>query len=198
MRGSLAYRLGQLTAVEPERRLTDRGAVGGQFTSTTFTDGAGVRFRHAPGGRAFASYRLAEYVYADGVIGANPGAGVVTNFDGGRMALGLAGVKIGLRRDRVGTFFKTRVGVIRHSHVLTAVTTTPPFSHSIGPAYAPALDLGAVLEFYAGRRFAIRLDASDVVSLPRTVPFVRDGVPLPLDAPWTDSIDLAVGAGWRF
>jgi hypothetical protein len=197
IRGGLTYRAGPWRAVESERRLTDRGAVGGQFTLTTFLDGNGVRLRHVPGGRAYASYRLAEYVYADGVVGANPGSGVVTKFQGGRMALGLAGVKIGLRRDRVGTFFKTRVGVIRHSWVLTAATTSP-HSFNVGPSYVPALDLGAVVEIYVGRRFLIRLDAGDVVSLPRTVTFVRDGVPTPLDAPSTDSIELAVGAGWRF
>jgi hypothetical protein len=166
--------------------------------SLTAYEGSIGALRREVGLTGFASYQLTEYVSVDGTIGVLPRTAPTSQFDGGRILQGLAGVKLGLRRDNVGLFVKTRAGVKRHSAVLTSFRTEPPFTSTRGGLSVAAVDVGAVIEVYLQRHLLIRLDGGDTMSLAHDVHYDADGRPATLRAPFGDAIEVAVGAGWRF
>ena len=198
VRAGLAVGLGRPMREHTEQRLPDAWEVGAQVTLSYLADARIAPLRRPVGVNAFGSYRVFEYLYADATLGVLSGPGVTTESDGGRITQLLGGAKLGIRRNRVGVFMKARLGVRRHAAVLTSTTTRPPFSSTRGPAHATALDLGGVVEFYAGRHFLFRFDAGTTGEFSRNVSFVLDGAPLTLRSDSPDSIEMAFGGGWRF
>jgi hypothetical protein len=180
-----------------EIRATNRWEAGAATSLTAYKEFIG-ELRREVGLSGFASYQLAEYVAVDATIGVLPRTVTSSPIAGGRMLQGLAGVKLGLRRNHVGVFVKTRAGVKRHLAVLTSFRTEPPFTSTRGGLSVAAVDVGAVIEVYLQRRLLIRLDGGDTMSLAHGVHYDADGRPATLRAPFGDAIEVAVGAGWRF
>ena len=123
---------------------------------------------------------------------------VPTPFDGGRLVQALGGAKVGVRRDGYGVFAKIRAGVNHYSRAFASGDTITGAIQTRGSNVA-AIDVGGVVERYVGRRWLIRFDGSDVISIFHPATFVINGriIARPVPTP-TDSIQLVVGAGWRF
>ena len=129
---------------------------------------------------------------------------------------GLAGLKAGVRFDKVGFFGKIRPGVAHHA--FTNARNAPCYTFA-RPANSPvpdcrfaqtgrndfALDLGAVVEFYPARRWVLRFDVGDTL-LRRSLPNVTIDTlgigNLLLNAPTshaiTHNMQIHAGAGFRF
>jgi hypothetical protein len=82
----------------------------------------------------------------------------VTFVDGGRAISAFAGLKAGIRRRRIGIFFKARPGVISFSDAATSSAAISPILATARKTHA-ALDVGGVLEFYPSARTILRVDA---------------------------------------
>lgn len=101
-----------------------------------------------------------------------------------------AGVKAGIRSERVGLFAKAKPGVI----------------HFAGRAFRArhngsrdffSFDVGGVLELYANSRVLLRLDISDNIIDFGDEPFNR-GFPLPERPGLSHNRQLSFGVGFRF
>ncbi len=82
----------------------------------------------------------------------------------------LFGAKVGRRFQKLGVFGKVRPGLIHFASVSRGVACVailvypPPLECTLSQGSTNfALDFGGVLEWYATRRFGIRLDLGDVV-----------------------------------
>ena len=105
-----------------------------------------------------------------------------TSFDSINRVQGLAGLKSGVRFDKVGLFGKIRPGVAHN--VFTSVKNAPCHTF-VAPPNSPlpgctfgrtarndfALDLGGVVEFYPARRWVMRFDVGDTI-IRRSLPNV--------------------------
>jgi hypothetical protein len=84
-----------------------------------------------------------------------------------RKAQFLAGVKAGLRAEKIGLFAKVRPGLMYFSSLSSHTTCTIRSPRDFTCAEISqtnfALDLGAVLEFYPSPRTIIRFDAGDSI-----------------------------------
>jgi hypothetical protein len=198
----VGYRFGSPRSSEPGHPVAGRWEVGGDLAHITAIDayGFGTAFQHFPAIGAFAAYRLAPAVYADGAVQVSrPQVPEVPSpLDGGRLVQALGGAKVGVRRDGYGVFAKIRAGVNHYSRAFASGDTITGAIQTRGSNVA-AIDVGGVVERYVGRRWLIRFDGSDVISIFHPATFVINGriiaprVPTP-----TDSIQLVVAAGWRF
>ena len=106
---------------------------------------------------------------------------------------GLAGVKAGLRGDKVGVFGKARPGFMHFGEATPdpRILTLVPI-----PATAKstefAFDLGGVLEFYPSRHTVVRFDIGDTIIRYGKGPV--SGRP----ANTTHNLQMSFGAGFRF
>jgi len=89
--------------------------------------------------------------------------------NGGNVAEGLAGVKVGKRFEKWGIFAKGRPGAISFSQGALDVIVLPG-SSPFGPVdfkfkrlTAFALDVGGVVEFYPSKRIVTRFDFGDTI-----------------------------------
>jgi hypothetical protein len=89
--------------------------------------------------------------------------------NGGNVAEGLAGVKVGKRFEKWGIFAKGRPGAISFSRGALDVIV-PPGTSAFGPVEfdfkrltAFALDVGGVVEFYPSKRIVTRFDVGDTI-----------------------------------
>lgn len=129
-----------------------------------------------------------------------------TNFTGGPMLEGLAGVKAGLRRKKFGVFGKFRPGFES-----SGGAEVPRFLNGNGPdprnpfgfervrSTQFALDVGGVFEFYPSRRTIIRFDAGDTIVRYPGVELIQfpQGVPV-LETVYSHKPQFSVGVGFRF
>jgi len=116
----------------------------------------------------------------------------VTTQDGGTALSILAGVKAGVRKRKVGIFFKARPGILSFSDAGTSTLTTARKSHA-------ALDLGGVLEFYPSARTILRLDAgSMLVRYGEATFFASHVTPAFSIGTINNPYHLTLGAGYRF
>jgi hypothetical protein len=82
----------------------------------------------------------------------------------GTLTEGLFGVKVGKRFDKWGIFGKARPGFASFSHGdRQFIPSGPGFDVAVKRVTSPALDLGAVLEFYPSKRIVTRFDAGDTM-----------------------------------
>ncbi len=198
----VGYRFGSPRSSEPGRPVSGRWEVGGDLAHITAIDALGVSssFQRFPALGVFAAYRLGPGVYADGAVHVSQPqvSEVVTPFDGGRLLQALAGAKLGVRRDGYGVFAKIRAGANHYSDAFAAADTTTGTTRTRG-SNVTAVDVGGVVERYVGRRWLIRFDGGDVISIFHPTTIVINGATIAAGAPThTDSIQLVVGAGWRF
>lgn len=118
------------------------------------------------GGRAV--WHLVPFVDLEGELAIHPNAGVQ-----GYKLEGFLGAKAGARFRRFGAFVKVRPGFLYFSKDPFGVgrpgATFPgtDWAHSLDPA----LDVGAVIEYYTPRQLIIRFDLGDTIVRyhPRTV-----------------------------
>jgi hypothetical protein len=200
----LGYRFGSPRSSEPAHPVSGRWEVGGDVAHITAIDafGQSTSFQHFPAVGVFAAYRLLPAVYADGAVHVSRPQvpEVVTPLDGGRLVQALGGAKVGVRRDGYGIFAKIRAGVNHYTGAFASGDTTTGVNvvETRGSNVA-TIDVGGVFERYVGRRWLIRFDGSDVISIFHPTTFSIDGVIITPRVPRpTDSIQLVVGAGWRF
>jgi hypothetical protein len=129
-----------------------------------------------------------------------------TNFTGGPMIEGLAGVKAGIRKKKFGVFGKFRPGFES-----SGGAEVPRFLNGNGPdplnpfgfervrSTQFALDVGGVFEFYPSRRTIIRFDAGDTIVRYPGVGFIQfpQGVPV-VETVYSHTPQFSVGVGFRF
>jgi hypothetical protein len=117
---------------------------------------------------------------------------------GGHAAEGLFGAKLGYRSDKVGVFGKVRPGLISFSNAIQNATfslSTPPFlSIQTGRRTRPALDLGAVIEFYPAKHWAWRSDLGDTMIFYDSTNFL--GIRIPGEK--RNTFQFGTGLEYRF
>jgi hypothetical protein len=192
----LTYRLGVARRPSSQYQREHRWEVGGQIASLSFAGTYTEAYHREPGIALFASRELAPYLEFDAAINAFPRRMPTTDLDGGRRADGLAGVKVGTRHGRIGTFAKLRVGASRYTRVLKAVDDDNT-QFTYGTRGDVLLDLGGVIEIYPTRRLVIRVDGGDTSSFHRVGDFLLNGMRVSLPGDATHAISLATGVGWR-
>jgi hypothetical protein len=129
-------------------------------------------------------------------------AGSLISFqDGGNAIEGLSGLKLGLRRDKIGYFVKVRPGFLHFSKTLADFGSRPLELPPLTPITHAALDIGSVFEVYTSRRTLLRFDAGDTLAFirkRRLTGFPQDpgGVVEPGDL--RHMIELSICFGFRF
>jgi hypothetical protein len=163
---------------------TERWTAGPQTGVMVLREDGLLSPRTTPAIGSFVSYRVFDWLYADGSIAGLPQEpDVRSSVDGGKMIQALAGAKIGRRRESVGTFFKFRVGVNSYGG---AVKPRDQATNrvTLTRATTGVIDVGGVLELVIGRQLLFRVDAGDTFAFRH-----------PTDS---DSIEVTSGVGWRF
>jgi hypothetical protein len=180
----LSYRFGSAHERAPEAPEHPRWTAGAQAGHTTYTaDFGGLDLMRSTTIGAFGSAGILKWLDADAAFDALLRRELVHSpAGGGHVLQALAGVKAGTRSKRVGYFAKLRAGVRTRDSSVTS-PYSPDHRPVIGRSTTGVLDYGAVIESYAGRRLVVRVDAGDVVS------FYGHNT--------TDSLNVAVGIGWR-
>jgi hypothetical protein len=112
----------------------------------------------------------------------------------GRQTQLLAGVRGGLRSDRVGLFARVRPGLVHFSErffqpEIACILIFPPPESCLIDATNFAVDLGGTVEIYPTPRSIIRVDAGDTM-----IRFGRTQ----LDPVWKHNFQFAAGGGVRF
>jgi hypothetical protein len=87
--------------------------------------------------------------------------GLISRRAGGRPVQGLFGVKAGKRFRKVGVFAKARPGFLSFSKTISS--GLGEFDLRLARKTHFNVDVGGVLEFYASRKMAVRLDAGDTI-----------------------------------
>lgn len=93
-----------------------------------------------------------------------------TMVSGGNGVAGLFGSKLGLRGSRWGGFVKFRPGFVSYSNAIVGGTGTAGDPFRTGRFTNPAIDVGAVLEYYPAPHWTLRFDAGN------TIVFLEDNV----------------------
>jgi hypothetical protein len=144
-----------------------------------------------------ASHAFATWIGLDASAIVLPGGDAPNYQDGGAETELLAGVRVGLKRDRYGIFAKYRAGSASFSSTINENVIAPPHVRS----WDFATDIGGIFEYYpkAGH-FLMRLDLGDVYTLYNSVT-VKEPPPeltATKGAIYTNSPLILFGAGWRF
>lgn len=203
LNAGIDYRLGSLRQDEPESPAAPRLAFGPQFATLILARhiDASEKLYTEPGFGGFLSYRLTRFLDADGALSFFPREGPSSGpHDGGRILLGLFGVKAGVRGEKVGLFAKARPGFSSYSAAITRVSLLPSaVTFTFNRTTNFVLDLGGVVEVYPTKRTVLRFDASDVFFSYGTRSFTLGTVQANLPGgPRRDSMQFSVGYGWRF
>ena len=80
----------------------------------------------------------------------------------GSLASVFAGPKAGIRRRNFGVFFKSQIGVLSYSDVITSTGVRGSLATS--RRTHAAMDMGGVVEFYPSRRLVLRADIGEVLA----------------------------------
>jgi hypothetical protein len=200
LRAGIGLRLGAPASEGSETRVDGRWDVGGHVghASTMFPVDDEELIRDAGLG-VFGSYKLTDYLYADGAFSFFfHERRLLTPYRGGRRLHALGGIKVGPRFDRYGVFAKLRAGVDSSSAVLkTFLADQTP--EVLGRANYFTLEIGGVLERDLRRKLFMRFDAGILSTVYRSLSFTFEGQPETLGAPaHTNSLEMGVGVGWRF
>ncbi len=157
--------------------------VGGFLTTIDFRDSAGEK-PLGVGGRF--TYNFTDNFALDSEIAyfpENPSG----NFG---QTVALAGVRAGVRTERIGVFGKVRPGIVHFGGEFFTARNESQSNF--------ALDVGGVLEFYPSSRVIVRVDLGDTI-----IPFGDDTInsPLPpfiLRPGTTHNFQGSFGIGFRF
>lgn len=112
----------------------------------------------------------------------------------GRQVQLLAGVRGGLRTDRLRALGRVRPGVVKFGERFIAPDTVciaifPTPEACLADERNFAVDVGVTLEWLTSRRLVLRFDLGDTL-----IRFNREA----RDAAWTNNLQFSAGAGWRF
>jgi hypothetical protein len=199
LRGGVGVRVGPLTRERPETLTDGRWDVGLVLSHASVVLTLADQLQRDTGLGGFASYKLSDYLYADGAVTFFfDDLRYFSPYTGGRTLHALGGIKIGPRRDRYGVFLKVRAGVNSSSSVLKTIVAgqTP---RVYGRSNDFALDIGGVLERDLPRGLFLRFDASVLSTFFKSIPYTFDGRTEVLPAPdRNDSLQISVGVGYRF
>jgi hypothetical protein len=201
LRGGVGIRIGTLVREQAELRTEgrwDAGIVLSHMTGVVpLADQLEANRDTGLGG--FASFKLSDYVYADGAVTFFfDDVRFFSPYTGGRTLHALGGIKIGPRRDRYGVFLKMRAGVNSSSSVLkTLLASEQP--RVFGRSNDFATEFGGVLERDLQRRLFLRFEASILTTFFRSLSYTFEGQPVTIDPPErNDSLQMSVGVGYRF
>jgi hypothetical protein len=143
--------------------------------------------------------RVSKYLFAEGIVSGFPQTIPANNVIGGRILQAFGGLKIGVQRNRVGVFGKISPGVVRYSHVVTSFVFAPhPIELEVSALNTVAWQVGGVVEAYPGRRWLLRIEASDVYSPARIQRSSEAGIPFDSFIGSSHAIVMGFGFGWRF
>jgi len=156
-----------------------------------------------PGYGGWVSYGVKPHLSLDASAFRSPHDDMTGDYqDGGKEALAFAGIKTGLRRDRVGIFFKARGGAIRFSRTYSGSNfpTVDAYlaAYSGHPTWQTALDLGGVVEVYPARHLILRAEAGPALVFYRATTFGLEGQTYSIPASSGSSVLLLFGGGFRF
>jgi hypothetical protein len=155
-----------------------------------------------PGYGAWASASLSKYVSLDASAFHAPHDDKTGDFqDGGNETLVLGGIKTGIRRDRVGLFFKARTGAARFSRTYggSSFATLNDYVNDPGhPTWQPVLDVGSVVEVYPARHLILRAELGPAVVFYRPTTFSIQGQNGTIAGTSAASALLLFGGGFRF
>jgi len=197
----IGYRLG--APMPPDQGGAGRAGwtVGTQVGYTVYTTAFNLDLNgtRSPTFGLFVSHGIAHWLDAEGSFAGIARQEIETSaFSGGRVTQALGGVKVGTRRGRIGYFLKARAGAEMHDAALKTFGGSPP-GQTVGRSTSIAFDLGAVVETLLTRRLVMRLDAGDLRSFYRSGSILVNGRPAAQQGPdSSDSLNVAVGVGWRF
>jgi hypothetical protein len=201
MSAGVAYKLGTIRppAAAAGRRIASTCSAGLQFAGVVLPSGAQQEIRREPGLAGFLSCRVAEHIFADGVVTTFPRDASANNEIGGSMLHAFAGVKAGVERARIGLFGRAAVGIVRHSNVVTSFDpgVNPPVL-SAGPLNTMAWQFGGVIEVSLAPRWLLRIDAIDMIIPSYVSQGLYAGFNNDIVVPGTHAIVLNLGVGWRF
>lgn len=166
---------------------TPRFEIGGHLysmgtTGSAVTDsGAGGRF----------TYNLNRYLAIDTELNASLSIGDESvGFNGTQF---FSGLKAGKRSGRFGIFAKARPGLVANFH-----RETGPTFFDQQRVTKPALDLGAILEYYPNRHTVVRFDVSDVI-IAFGDDLIEEGrCPCPHRLGTRNNLQIGIGFGFRF
>ena len=163
--------------------------------------------REVGGGGRF-TYNLKSYLAVEAELNYFPRDfhTYTTNFTGGPMLEGLAGIKAGLRRKMFGVFGKFRPGFESSGEA-----AVPRFLNGDGPdrqnpfgferirSTQFAMDVGAVFEFYPSPRTILRFDGGDTIVRYPGIEFIQfpQGTRI-LATVYTHAPQFSLGFGFRF
>ena len=166
-----------------------------------------------PGPGIWASWNFSQHLSWDTAViysGAGRlGSAVFSNFQsGGRALEGLTGLKMGLRRDRMGYFAKLCGGTITFGETERQIGVLPDGDVFIvrGMFTNPVLDVGGVWEVYPSRHTILRFDAGSATIFyqPKDVwqyvpqNGVEVGTKYAIPGTTQTGLLLSFGAGFRF
>jgi hypothetical protein len=166
---------------------TPRFEIGGHlyslgWTNSAVTDaGAGGRF----------TYNLNRYLAIDTELNASLNVGDESiGFNGTQFFTGL---KAGKRSGRFGIFAKARPGLVANFH-----RATGPTFFDQERVTKPALDLGAIVEYYPNKHTVVRFDVSDVI-IAFGDDLIEEGrCPCPHRLGTRNNLQIGIGFGVRF
>lgn len=198
----VAYRPGTLRENEHETEVAGNWDLGGTFsTLMTALSGAQAQATTLYGFGGYASRRIWRVFYFDGGVFYFPHSNTSSEpLYGGPVFQGLAGVKGGIRRNRMGFFGKVRPGVQSYANTLASINVAPPeaTTYTFSRANEFVLDLGGIIEFYPSERSTLRIEAGDTHTFYSSRTVNSGGVPVTYDPGMLHTIQIAVGYGWRF
>jgi hypothetical protein len=192
-------RFGTRRESSPSDDAVGRWTLGPQIAYAVTATVGDVSPLHDAGVGVFVSCRVSRFVYVDGTLNTFFQKPVSrTPWDGGRVLQGLAGVKVGLQKERVGLFVKARGGINSYSEVYQARDHIAR-TLTVGRSNIPALDLGGIVEVDGGARFLLRFEGGDLRSFYSYRELIVDGVSVPQPSlPLKHNIQTSAGVGWRF
>lgn len=141
--------------------------VGGQFSLLNFDPKLLDRSRrNEVGGGGRFTFNFHKYVAAEAQFDYFPQSdteriGNITLTQFGSKAVGVFGVKAGVRKKNFGIFGKARPGFIHFSAVPGIFCVASPCPQPAKTNFA--FDVGGVIEFYPSKRAVLRFDAGDLI-----------------------------------
>jgi hypothetical protein len=162
--------------------------------------------REVGGGGRF-TYNLKSYLAVEAELNFFPRDfhRYITNFTGGSMVEGLAGVKAGLRKKMFGVFGKFRPGFES-----SGGAAVPRFLNGDGPdprnrfgfetirSTQFAMDVGAVFEFYPSSRTILRFDGGDTIVRYPGIEFFQFPGGRIVETVYTHAPQFSLSFGFRF
>lgn len=149
------------------------------------------------GGGAWTSYNFSRFFALDGTAFYEPhNDGFIGIQDGGTTFEVFAGVKIGIRRDRMGYFIKIRPGFVQFSRTIRV--QRGPLDQVYRKATYPSLDTGGILEMYPSRHTILRIEGGGTSIGYQAADVLNERGSAHFPPISRGTILLLFGAGWRF